>query len=273
MSAKQIFLTHNCTSENYALLLLSAQVSGVLGTLVPEIVPSYDFEQHNPMHSYTVWMHSIEAIRNVDKSVQFLAHHGVIVNPQDYIPTLRVALFFHDIGKPATFELKDGKGTFYAHAAEGEKITRSVINRLGLFDQALKDKLCLLVDRHMTLLSLFTAKDKSVKKFVNSVGVDLIPYFIGLTFCDIMGGAPTKINENLTLLVDLIGRIKICNIVFEDPKLKLAITGHDLMPLGIKGRELGECLTYLEQQVVSGALANTRNDLLTCVARIKGITL
>ena len=68
----------------------------VLGVVLPEILPMVGLDHRNPHHCYDVWTHTAVAVDHVPPELP-----------------LRLAMLFHDIGKPDTFSLgEDGQGHF-----------------------------------------------------------------------------------------------------------------------------------------------------------------
>ena len=86
----------------------------VLGAVVPEILPMVGFDQRNAHHCYDVWTHTAVAVDHVPPELP-----------------LRLAMLFHDIGKPDTFSLGEdgallrprpaerGAGGGHSHPAAG----------------------------------------------------------------------------------------------------------------------------------------------------------
>jgi tRNA nucleotidyltransferase (CCA-adding enzyme) len=58
---------------------------------------------------------------------------------------------------------------------------------------------------------------------------------------------------------------RFCKIISEDKALKvtdLNINGYDLIDLGFEGKQIGDCLNYLLDQVLEEILENTKEKLL-----------
>jgi poly(A) polymerase len=51
---------------------------------------------------------------------------------------LKLSALLHDIAKPYTFELRDGKATFYNHDKLGAQMSRDILKRLRLGDDAIQ---------------------------------------------------------------------------------------------------------------------------------------
>ena len=74
----------------------------VAAQVLPEIAPTFGFDQRTPWHDKDVWHHTLAA---VDAA------------PED--PVLRWAALLHDLGKPPCFTLDEkGVGHFYDHGEE-----------------------------------------------------------------------------------------------------------------------------------------------------------
>ena len=77
-----------------------------LATLIPEFAKTYNFDQRNDWHIYSVFAHILK-----------------VVDETPAILPLRIASLFHDVGKPYTFKLdKKGIGHFHHHAEVSELI-------------------------------------------------------------------------------------------------------------------------------------------------------
>src|SRR5690606_6974016 len=86
---------------------------GMCELVLPEVVPTYDFEQ-NDFHVHDVWEHTLWVL---DRSIPDLQ--------------LRLACLFHDTGKPHTLTVDDdGHRHFYKHELESERLCEQALERL-----------------------------------------------------------------------------------------------------------------------------------------------
>ena len=77
--------------------------AGVLGAVLPEILPMQGFDQRNPHHCYDILEHTAAAVEAMPPE-----------------PALRLAALLHDVGKPECFFTdEDGVGHFYGHPKAG----------------------------------------------------------------------------------------------------------------------------------------------------------
>ena len=195
---------------------------------------------------------------------------------------VRLAVLFHDIGKPAAKKLvnetvldgdkKDGSKkeiqtvTFYNHEIIGEKITRKIMIRLK-FSNEMTDNVCHLVKEHMFHYeSSWT--DAAIRRFLIRVKPECLEDLYDLRLADMYGMHNEAVNirysESVKLLMELQKRIEKELAKKSALSLKsLAVNGHDLMQLGIPaGKELGRILNELFECVVEDPAMNERQALL-----------
>lgn len=102
--------------------LEALQESGELGKALPEVQAMVGFGGGNSGHKDLWW------------------HTKLVVKQCEPIVNVRWAALFHDVGKPPTFERKNGKVTFHSHEAMSAKLWNRAARRLGWFsDQERKD--------------------------------------------------------------------------------------------------------------------------------------
>ncbi len=213
----------------------------ILAVVIPEITPMIGFDQQNPHHHLDVWLHTLAALQE---------------SPSD--PILRLALLFHDIGKPSQFSVDEkGVGHFYGHPAISEQIAESVLTRLR-FDRRTIDAVTSLVRWHD---SDILPEAKSVKRWLNRLGETGLRQLLAVKWAD--RGATAYRYENrsvLTLVEQKMEEILRQGSCFT--RAGLAIDGNDLLALGVAaGPALGELLDQLLSEVIDEKLPN-RADLL-----------
>ncbi len=103
------------------------------------------FDQRNPHHCYDLFMHSLHTVDALDKSSS--------VN-------LRVAAFFHDIGKPRVAMEKQGQLVFYGHAAKSAEIADPILEQIGYSPDERK-VICFYIERHDDFINWVLPADKS----------------------------------------------------------------------------------------------------------------
>ncbi len=214
----------------------------ILGAVIPELQPMFGFDQRSPHHAYDLYTH--------------VAHVAAGV-PRDL--TLRWAALLHDVGKVPSFTQDEtGRGHFYGHAGVGAEMADGILRRLKA-PTALREQVVLLISRHMTKIE---PEKKALRRFLSRFGEETAEQLLQLQEAD-MGskgtGKPKEISQ-FAQLRSLMGQIREENACLG---LKdLAVNGHDLMALGLRGRDIGETLNALLDQVLEERLPNDKTLLL-----------
>ena len=214
----------------------------VLTQVIPELAPTVGFAQHSSHHAYDVYTHTAHVTGAVPATLP-----------------LRWAALLHDAGKPATFSIgEDRQGHFYGHAEASAAITEAVLRRLKA-PTALREDVILLIRKHMTLLE----PDKRIlRRRLSQLGSEKVNLLLTLQEADTIGTG-TRSPKELEVFSEI--RRILAEIEAENACLSLkdlAISGHDLMSLGYSGREIGQCLNHLLEQVIDEKLPNEKLALL-----------
>lgn len=220
----------------------------ILSQIIPEIRPMFFFDQKNPHHYLDVWSHTIEALSN---SI-----------PE---PIVRLALLFHDIGKPSSFSQDEkGIGHFYGHPQVSETIAGEVMRRLR-FDNHTVERVSKLVRWHDCDI---LPETKAVKRWLNRLGEEGLRQLLAVKAAD--RGATNHKYENLSVLHLVEQKL---NTVLEEGQCfqreQMKIDGNDLLDLGIpRGKEIGLILEELLTLVIEERLPNQRTALLNRARQI-----
>ena len=215
----------------------------VITQVIPELQPCIGFDQHNPHHIYDVFTHT--------------AH---VTEATPACLPLRWAALLHDISKPATFHLDEkGCGHFYGHAKESARMADSILLRLKA-PTALRQQVVLLTEQHMTLIP---PEKKAVRRWLSRLGEENFTALLALQEAD-MGSKSTEVPAEISQFAKL--RQLMEQIRAENACLSvkdLAVNGHDLMDLGLSGRQIGQTLQHLLEMVMDERLPNEPSALLT----------
>lgn len=214
----------------------------VFAEAIPELRATFDFDQQNPHHYLDVWSHTAEA-----------------VGESESIPTVRLALLFHDIGKPERFSLDEkGVGHFYGHPELSESLATEIMRRLQFDNDTIERVSCLVRWHDSDILP----EGKSVKRWLNRLGEAGLRELLAMKAAD--RGATNHRFENWSVL-SLVEQ-KLETVLREGEcftREKLAISGKDLLEMGMpEGREIGEVLDALLNLVIEEQLPNQRTALL-----------
>lgn len=126
---------------DYYLSKEKAELEEVFGRDVSKMV---GFEQKNCHHCYDLWEHTLRTVEGIKKD-------GLTV---DQFKKLRVAAFFHDIGKPdvASFNDKTGQQVFYGHAVHSVDVAKPILYKLGYSTEEIS-QLGFLIGHHDDFIS------------------------------------------------------------------------------------------------------------------------
>ena len=219
----------------------------VLGAVIPELTPMLGFDQHSPHHAYDLYTHTAHVTAGVPGELP-----------------LRWAALLHDVGKIPCFTRDEtGRGHFYGHAGVGAEMADAILRRLKA-PTALREQAVLLIDRHMTKIE---PNKKNVRRWLSRLGPETMELLLCLQEAD-MGSKGTGKTENMEQFAQI--RALLEEIQAENACLSLkdlAVNGNDLMALGYRGREIGQCLTRLLEQVLDEQLPNERQALLEAAKR------
>lgn len=224
-----------------------AYETGVTAVILPEFDKMMETEQKNPHHCYSVGEHTLCAMKSIKAD-----------------KVLRLAMLFHDVGKPETLTVdEEGISHFYGHPEVGMEMTRQIMRRLK-FDNDTLYKVTKLVRNHDYDIS---PTPKGMRRAVYKIGEDIMPMLFPVKQADMDAQSDYKREEKQQLLDEL---IKVYGKVLEEKdcvSLKtLAVTGSDLIAAGIKpGKEIGEILNRLLQLVIDHPEYNTKEYLMNRV--------
>lgn len=240
-------------SENSAYGILTLKKSSLLKYILPELDDCFGVEQKSPNrhHVYDVGTHLVKSLENCTSKD----------------PITRFATLIHDIGKKPTFYKNKETGliTFYNHEVVGEKMASEIADRFRLSKNQ-KKKLLLLVRNHQFTVTE-EQTDKSIRRFINQIGIENIDDMIALRTGDRLGSGAKKTSWRTELFKKRI--IEVQKIPFTIKQLK--INGLDIMrELGLKqGPIIGTILKDLFDKVESGKIQNSKEILLENIKDFK----
>ena len=147
--------------------------------IIPEINYMIGFEHKHPHHHLDVWNHTLYALS---------------LSEVDF--DIRVALLFHDIGKP--FSYQEGEiRHFHNHPSVSAEMTRKILEHLD-FKEEFINKICYLVKYHDTPISQ--------KQMEQDYQLSLKLYKI--QYCDAMAHNPNMLDKRKKYLEETYSKIK-----------------------------------------------------------------
>lgn len=222
----------------------------ILGVVIPEILPSVGFDQHNFHHCFDVWGHTAYSV-------------GAVENTR----VLRWTMLFHDLGKPCcmTFD-EDGVGHFYGHTGISAQIAGGIMERLH-FEAALRAA----VRAQLNCFDdMFAPERAAVHREMARRGREVTGNLICTKMADNAAKAPAGLVraqapwEKTRKIYAALCMEGACCTVSE-----LAVSGRDMMALGFSGREVGMALRKLLDEAAAEKLPNTREALMTRAVRLR----
>ena len=220
---------------------------GVLDLILPEVAKFYGFEQ-NEYHKADLFFHTLELLNHTEPDL-----------------ILRLAALLHDVGKPASLTTDEtGFRHFYRHEIIGAEIAEQILERLK-FPCQIIEAVTLLVKTHMRPID---AGPGGLRRLLRDTG-EHYQRWRAIKEADTLA-CKVDSYQSMLALKDFDSRIEKtreeqirCNLN------KLAVTGYDLMEIGIKpGPEMGRIIKYLQEYILDNPEENRKDVLIELV--IKG---
>ena len=140
----------------------------ILFEIIPELKEEDGFDQKNSWHIYDVWQHTLKAL---ESSKPYL--------------DVRIALLFHDIGKPYSYQEENGIRHFKGHSKKSAEITKPILEKLGYGKNEVND-IVYLIKKHSTTIDI---------KNVNKENIELTKKLLYVQFCDASAYNPLYIQS------------------------------------------------------------------------------
>ena len=204
-------------------------------------------EHENPWHYTDVFHHTMDVIKRVPKVFE-----------------LRWAALLHDLGKPRVKVLKEGTTDHYryvGHQDESVLIAEELMTMLKFSNEQM-DLILKYVKYHD--IELLECKNSRFKRIVADIGINHFLDFMKLKLADAFAHKLSKDTKYAIYYPDKIYE-RYAKVVSEHQALTvrdLDINGFDLMELGLKGKQVGDCLNYLIEEVLEDSRLNTHSALI-----------
>ncbi len=211
---------------------------GLMEWVIPEVLELRGVSQR-PAHSKDVYVHTLQVVQNTPPRL-----------------TTRWAGLLHDIAKPRTRSVEDGKVHFFGHEEVGAHMAREILRRLK-FDREHIESVCLLVRMHMRS-NAYTSDwtDGAVRRLMLEVDEHL-PDLLDLSQADITSYRPEKVSRAVARVQELRARAAYLKEEAERVPLKSPLDGNELMELF--GRGPGPWLKPIKEHllglVIDGKMA------------------
>ncbi len=225
----------------------------ILSEIIPEIRPMVGYDQQNHHHSYDLWEHTVRAVENMPPEAD-----------------LRLAMLLHDTGKPRVRTTDEhGEGHYRGHQQASAEIAARAADTLRL-DNATRNRVLLLVRYHDIPLRTESGEINLDRSFLlrklNRFGETDLRDLIRIHRADRIAtgySSPEREDRRMKERLDALDALlaeKPCYTLKD-----LAVNGHDLQAAGLRGKEIGETLQRLLEDVMDGQVENSRDALLRAV--------
>jgi poly(A) polymerase len=211
---------------------------GLMPFVLPEVLELRGVSQQ-PAHSKDVYVHVLRVVARTPAR-----------------PAVRWAGLLHDIAKPRTRSVENGKVHFFGHEDVGAVMARDILKRLK-FDRPFVEYVSRLVRLHMRV-NAYTPDwtDGAVRRLMLDAG-DGLADLLDLSRADITSYRPEKVARAVSRIEDLEARARWLREEAERVPLKSPLDGNDLMALFRRepGPWLRPVKDYLLGLVIDGQLA------------------
>jgi tRNA nucleotidyltransferase (CCA-adding enzyme) len=226
-----------------------ARSFGVIRQLLPELEPLYDCPQDAEWHPEgNVWVHTLMVI---DKARELNAD---LEGDRPRLATIMLGAVCHDLGKPATTEVIDGRIKSPNHEAMGVAPATKVLDRLNVntidgFD--VRAQVIGLVAEHLRPMAFFKARDTirdgAFRRLAQKVDLELLTRFAR---SDCHGRGGTFDCSGIDWFIE---RARSLGVEHEAPKPILL--GRHLIELGVTpGPRMGEILKAIYELQLDGTV-------------------
>ena len=279
------------TSKAYENLLLMDKC-GLLCALLPELEPQRSCAQVYYgkggvlKHTLTVFERMEFLLDHLDKA--FPKYARKLAAAQTQKPLYKMAALLHDVAKPATAKMKDGRLRFFYHEQKGAKMAKRILERLH-YSRADMRLICAMIGEHLrpsNLASNDVITDRGAYHFFRDLGEAALPLLL-LCWADYtsyitLGQLKRILPKSAQPMMSLEQAKKTANVgktlrhmqvlsllfkkYFEHPKKiqpTRLITGRDVMDeLGLPpGPTIGELLEAVAVAQVEGKVTDRQSAL------------
>jgi poly(A) polymerase len=214
--------------------------AGLLRVVMPEIVAMKGCEQSPDFHPEgDVFVHTMLCLSHL---------------PAGVTESLALGVLLHDVAKPLTAVLREGRWTFYGHLEQGARVAQEICGRLRR-SRAVADRVSFLVAQHLRHCSAREMRAATLKRFLRQDGIEEL---LELTRIDALSS-----NGDLS-------HYEFCKTALESVQAEPArpdplIDGNDLIELGLEpGPLFARILESVEDARLEGEIT-TREQALALV--------
>ncbi|GAB6065292.1 CCA tRNA nucleotidyltransferase [Aquifex pyrophilus] len=255
---------------------------GVLQAIIPQFGRLKEIKDQGEHHIYPLDEHTFKTLEFLEKVIEERARYLSSELLKDFgrkrylgeftdVELLKWGALFHDIGKPYTFKIREGKVTFYEHDKVGANIVREVGEKLRWGDEV-TEFIAKLVRYHLRPFYLREAfkkgelKRRGMANFWRECG-DIAPHLFLLSIADAYASGDEE--EDIKALLETISELEsFKRNEYDKNVLKPLLDGNEIMKiLGIKpGKLVGELKRALIDAQIEGEV-KTKEEAVNFVKR------
>ena len=257
--------------------------NGILEVIIPEAGRLREVRDQGERHIYPLDLHTIKTLEEIERVIEergkylppeYLTSLGKIKVMGEFtdLDLLKWSAFLHDIGKPRTFEIREGKVTFYSHDRVGEEIVKGIGRDLRWGSKA-TDFIAKLVRHHLRPFYLRDSrekgqlKDRGKAKFWKECG-DIAPHLFLLSIADARasGDSPQEVESLLRTIEEL---IEFRRKVEKEEREKPLLNGKEIMD--ILGIEPGPLVGRIKEELTIAQMegkVRDRDDAVSFVRKV-----
>ena len=225
----------------------------VIALIIPEIIPTFDFNQNNKHHSRDIWHHTTYSVKSVENDA-----------------ILRMTMLLHDLGKPkACTQDADGTCHFKGHQAISADIASVILHRLKYPKDFISQ--CLTLIKYHDVR--FNGTKRHLKRIMSKIGEENLVLLLKVQKADMLAQSDyirKEKTESINLSSKLLNEIILENECFSLKQLE--VNGRDLISIGINsGKQIGYILELLLNDVIEEKIENNKTVLLDRVKELANV--
>lgn len=211
----------------------------VFAEIIPEVAVCAGFQQYTKFHNRDVLAHIAATI--------------TAIRPEKH---MRLAMFFHDLGKPECFVFRNGSGHFKGHAFASYDIAERTLKLLKYDNDTTKKVLFLVRNHDIEITDDKIVIKKLLSKFGEQALVDLIDVHIADDSAKNIQNRIPRYQRSKEIIAEIIEKNECCSLK------QLDVNGNDLMQAGFSGKDIKIALEVLLDCVIEEKYANNKDVLL-----------
>ncbi len=256
---------------------------GILEVIIPEFARLREVKDQGEHHVYPLDEHTLRILEEVERAIEerskylsaeLLADFGCrrFLGEFTDVELLKWGALLHDIGKPDTFQIKEGKVTFYNHDKVGEEIVKKIGKRLRWGEDTTRF-IAKLVRYHLRPFYLRESflrgelKRRGMANFWKECG-DFAPHLFLLSIADAYASGDKE--EEIKALLETISKLEsFKRNELKETRIEPLLNGHEIMSiLSIsQGKMVGEIKRRLEEAQMEGRV-RTREEAVEFVKKV-----